>query len=363
MAASRDTSKLGSKASKTLSRALPDNYKPSLATLVASPPEGDQWVHEIKYDGYRIGCRIDRGKITLLTRNENDWTEAFSEIVEAAKAMKIDRGLIDGEACVVLPDGRTSFQALQEALKRVGTRHIEYFVFDVLHLNGRDLTTVPLTERKSVLEQALRKSKSRVIRLSEHLDGAGKDVFREACRLGLEGIVSKRRDSLYEHGRTRAWLKTKCLKRQEFVIGGFTDPDGSRVGLGALLVGVYDNNHLRYAGKVGTGFTASVLTELRKMLDRLEQSECPFTPKPAGSLGGQVHWVKPELVGEVAFTEWTNDGKIRHPSFQGLRKDKPAIEVRKEGPVDVNLAEKDAASSVAAMKGHGRDRPSFGSAN
>jgi bifunctional non-homologous end joining protein LigD len=187
-----------------------------------------------------------------------------------------------------------------------------------------------------------------VIRLSDHFDGGGKDVLREACLLGLEGIVSKRHDAPYEHGRTRTWLKTKCIKRQEFVIGGFTDPDGSRVGIGALLVGVYDDHQrLIFAGKVGTGFSSTVLLELRKMLDRLEQSECPFANKPSGSLGRQAHWVRPELVAEVAFTEWTNDGKIRHPSFQGLRKDKPAIEVKKEAPIETEVAAKAAKKAVA----------------
>ena len=333
MTATRNAARLRSKASQ----ALPREYLPALATLVETAPDSDQWVHEIKYDGYRIGCRIDRGEITLLTRNGNDWTASFPEIVKAAKALKIERGLIDGEAAVLLPDGRTSFQALQSALK-TATRNIAYFAFDLLHLNGRDLTQLPLSERKVILEHVIGKNPSGVIRLSGHFEGRGKDVLQEACRMGLEGIVSKRRDAPYEHGRTRTWLKTKCIKRQEFVIGGFTDPDGSRVGIGALLVGYYENQRLIFAGKVGTGFTDAVLIDLRKLLDRLAQSECPFANKLTGPPGRNAHWVRPELVAEVAFTEWTNDGKIRHPSFQGLRKDKPAREVKKETALDTDSA-------------------------
>ena len=314
--------------------ALPPAFAPQLPTLVKSPPTGRQWVHEIKYDGYRIGARIERGSVTLITRNGNDWTATFPEIVVAVKKLPLEQALIDGEAAVVLPNGITSFQALQGVLKAHQRGGLAYFVFDLLHLDGRDLTSIPLEQRKATLAQLVGETSAphAVIRYSRHFDGDGAEVLREACRMGLEGIVSKRRDLPYEPGRSRNWLKTKCVKRQEFVIGGFTDPEGSRAGIGALLVGINEGGHLRFAGKVGTGFTSDVLTDLRRRLDRLEQKECPFSPKPSGRLGRDPHWVRPALVAEVAFTEWTEDGKIRHPSFQGLREDKPASEITREEP-------------------------------
>jgi bifunctional non-homologous end joining protein LigD len=315
--------------------ALPRIFAPQLPTLVKSPPTGPQWVHEIKYDGYRIGARIQRGRVNLITRNGNDWTATFPEIVAAAKRLPLEQALIDGEAAVVLPNSTTSFQALQGVLKRQERGRLAYFVFDLLHLDGRDLTGVPLEERKAILARLAGEvpGSDAVIRYSLHFEGDGAEVLREACRRGLEGIVSKRRDLPHEPGRSRNWLKTKCVKRQEFVVGGFTDPEGSRAGFGALLVGVNEGGHLCFAGKVGTGFTSEVLTDLRRRLDHLQQKECPFSPKPAGSLGRNAHWVKPELVAEVAFTEWTEDGKIRHPSFRGLREDKPASEITREEPL------------------------------
>jgi len=314
--------------------ALPQSFAPQLPTLVKSPPTGRQWVHEIKYDGYRIGTRIERGDVKLITRNSNDWTATFPDLVVAVKELSLHQALIDGEVAVVLPNGVTSFQALQGVLKQHERSRLVYFVFDLLHLDGRELSGLPLEERKAILARLVSEvpSANAIVRYSLHFEGDGAEVLREACRMGLEGIVSKHRDLPHQPGRSRNWLKTKCVKRQEFVIGGFTEPEGSRAGIGALLVGINEDRHLRFSGKVGTGFTSDVLTELRRRLDRLEQQECPFSPKPAGALGRMAHWVKPELVAEVAFTEWTEDGKIRHPSFQGLRDDKPASEIRREEP-------------------------------
>jgi bifunctional non-homologous end joining protein LigD len=313
---------------------LPQFFKPQLPTLVKSPPTGPQWIHEIKYDGYRIGARVDHGNVNLITRNGNDWTATFPEVAAAASELPLKQVLLDGELAVLLPNGLTSFQGLQGALKQRERGNLVYFVFDLLHLDRRDLSGLPLEERKAILSHLVDEapSSSTVLRYSHHFVGDGADVLREACRMGLEGIVSKRRDLPYESGRSRNWLKTKCVKRQEFVIGGFTDPEGSRSGIGALLVGVNEKGYLRFAGKVGTGFTMEVLGELRKRLDLLEQKECPFTPKPAALLARTAHWVKPELAAEVAFTEWTEDGKIRHPSFQGLREDKRTFEITREEP-------------------------------
>ena len=304
------------------------DYVPQLATLVATPPSGDEWLHEIKYDGYRIGARVRTGAVALYTRNGNDWTAAFPEIADAVARLGLADALIDGEVAVVLPDGRTSFQALQNTAANRGT--LVYFVFDLLRLNGERLEHLPLEERKARLKQLVGRGNKGRIRFSEHIDGNGATFFNEACRAGLEGIVSKRRDQPYRAGRHGGWVKTKCVQRQEFVIGGFTDPEGSRAGLGALLIGYYDADRLVFCGKVGTGFTHKAVLDLRGRLDRIEQKTCPFTP-----LGRNAHWVKPLLVCEVVFTEWTSDGKIRHPSFQGLRADKDPKQITREKPVEI----------------------------
>ena len=309
------------------------DYVPQLAALVKAPPSGDEWLHEIKYDGYRIGCRIRNGRIALITRNGNDWTDAFPEIVEAARRLRVDDALLDGEVAVVLPDGRTSFQALQNVFSGESSRaSLVYFVFDLLRIGGESLARLPLDERKARLKALLERRPSDRLRYSDHVEGNGKAFFDKACTVGLEGIVSKRRDLPYVAGRRGGWVKTKCVLRQEFVIGGFTDPEGARAGIGALLVGYYDKNRLVFSGKVGTGFTHKLALELRNRLDAMTQASCPFDPPPAGSLARVAHWVEPTLVCEVVFTEWTGDGKIRHPSFQGLREDKTTRSVVRETP-------------------------------
>jgi bifunctional non-homologous end joining protein LigD len=304
-----------------------------LATLVARPPEGPEWLHEQKFDGYRIVADLDRGTVRLLSRRFKDWTAEFPTVAEAVAALPVKRVVLDGEVAAVLPDGRTSFQALQG---RDGA-NIAYFVFDLLALEGKDLTGLPLEERKAQLARLVqRRGKPGVIRYSDHVVGSGREFFALACQRGLEGIISKRRDQPYAPGRGTAWQKTKCLLRQELVIGGFTEPERSRVGIGALLVGYYDGDRLSYAGKVGTGYSQAMLLELRDLLTPLERAASPFSPEPPRAwTGASRHWVAPELVAEVVFTEWTNDGRLRHPSFQGLRHDKPARDVVREAPVHV----------------------------
>jgi bifunctional non-homologous end joining protein LigD len=306
-------------------------------------------VHEIKYDGYRIGCRIDGAAASLTSRNGNDWTAAFPEVADAARRLKARSALLDGEVCVVLADGRTSFQALQN-LSREDRKRLVYFVFDLLFLDGRRFTGEPLETRKAALQRLVGASTAggRIV-FAEHLEGEGPEAYREACRLGLEGIISKRRGQPYQSGKRTGWLKTKCVLRQEFVVGGFTDPEGARAGIGALLVGTYKDTartsggvgrtspdpsrpRLAFNGKVGTGFTTKGALELRRRLDRFEVRDCPFDPPPAGWLGRHAHWVRPQLVAEVVFTEWTDEGKIRHPSFQGLREDKKPASVVRERP-------------------------------
>ena len=306
-------------------------YRAQLATLVKTPPRGPGWVHEIKFDGYRIGAVLRGGKVSLFSRNGKDWTAQFPEVAGAVAALPARDAILDGEVCVVLPGGRTSFQALQNVFGGGARPGLTYFAFDLLRLDGADMGHRPLLERKSALAALLERAGATLVRPSQHWAEDGEAVFREACRLGLEGIVSKRADAAYRPGRNTDWVKVKCLRRQELVIGGFTEPEGAaRTGLGALLVGYRDGERLAFAGKVGTGFTNASASALRKRLDAIEVGPCPFTPRPAGALGRRAHWVRPELVAEVAFSEWTGDGKIRHPSFQGLREDKGPGDVVRE---------------------------------
>jgi bifunctional non-homologous end joining protein LigD len=306
-------------------------YLPQLATLVEKPPSGNEWLHEIKFDGYRIGCGIRNGRVSLTSRNGKDWTDVFPEVVTAAKALNTSDALLDGEVAIVLPDGRTSFQLLQNALSGNETRSkLVYFVFDLLQLDGKPLADLPLEARKTRLRALVGKRKTGRIRYSDHIVGKGNELLDQARRLGLEGIVSKRRDAMYRPGRSTAWLKTKCTRRQEFVIGGFTDPEGSRAGIGALLLGYYDGDRLVFSGRVGTGFTHKIAVDLRRQLDAIERKVPPFNQPPKGPGLARAHWVTPTLVCEVEFTEWTSDGRIRHPSYKGLRLDKPPREVRRE---------------------------------
>jgi bifunctional non-homologous end joining protein LigD len=329
-------------------------YQPQLATLVDTPPVGPEWLHELKYDGYRMGCAISGKRIALISRRGNDWTPNFPEIVRAARSLRVRSALLDGEVAILTPDGRTSFQALQNAASG-GTRSgVVYFAFDLLELNGRDLRPLALDQRKGELEALLKKVGSDgVFRYSQHLLGGGAKVFRHACHLGAEGIVCKRRTQPYRPGRNRDWLKVKCVLRQDFVVGGFTDPEGSRQGVGALLLGYHDaSGALVFAGKVGTGagFTQSFMRALRGRLDGIEQKATPFTPRPPGPLGREAHWVRPELVAEVAFGEWTADGRVRHASFQGFREDMDPLQVRRELPQPAQDAGNGGAKSGASAR-------------
>ena len=314
---------------------LPAFVRPQLATLVDSVPQGDEWLHEIKFDGYRILCRIDEGRAKFLTREEQDWTRRFGSLVAAAQDLPAKEAFLDGEVVALEENGVTNFQLLQNSLKENNTAILVYFVFDLLYLDGWDLTRCPLRDRKKILERILKPKRAKKapnsLRYSEHWISQGDELYQESCRKGLEGIISKKADQPYRSGRSRDWLKVKCSKSQEFVIGGFTEPAGSRSGLGALLVGVHDEQgKLLYAGRVGTGFTQQSLKELRSRLDSLERDSPPFINPPKGAEARGVHWVEPKLVGAVAFAEWTTDNLLRHPSFQGLREDKPVTEITRE---------------------------------
>jgi bifunctional non-homologous end joining protein LigD len=311
---------------------LPGWVAPQLATLVGAAPDGAEWVHEIKLDGYRVLARIERGRVRLLTRNRQDWTERFPAVAEAAAKLPVKEALLDGEIVALDRSGVSSFQALQQGAEETGGWSLAYVAFDLLFLDGRDLRGEPLVERKKALARLLRGRRGR-LRYSEHVDAPGAEVHQRACRMHLEGIVSKRKQAPYVAGRGQAWLKVKCVARQEFVIGGYTDPEGARAELGSLLLGVHDRDgRLVYAGRVGTGFTDATLAVLGKRLRKLGQGASPFSPEGPRPPARGAHWVKPVLVGEVAFTEWTRDGLLRHPAFEGLREDKPAAQVVREAP-------------------------------
>ncbi|MBI3461680.1 MAG: DNA ligase D [Planctomycetes bacterium] len=316
---------------------LPEWLPPQLASPSDKAPVGTHWLHEIKFDGYRLLCRIHRGKAKLLTRNKQDWTHRFPQLAAAAATLPVKDALLDGEVVAYDESGISHFQTLQNAFRDGGAARLVYQAFDLLHLDGHDLRKVPLIERKARLEELLEGNDSRsILQYTEHFAGNGPEFFNQACRMGLEGTISKRGDRPYIGGRGYDWLKIKCVEREEFVIGGFTDPSGSRHGLGALLVGYFDHGgELKYAGKVGTGFSEQALFELRRRLDALEQDGSPFTNLSRRDAGRGTHWVQPELVAQVEFSNWTGDGLLRHPSFQGLREDKPANEVVRDAPPTV----------------------------
>jgi bifunctional non-homologous end joining protein LigD len=308
----------------------PEWIPPQLATLVDRMPTDDGWLHEIKFDGYRLLCRVKNGDVRLFTRNANDWTEKLVAQAEAVGRLGLKEAWLDGEAVVLTAEGRSSFQALQNAFDSRFTGTIVYCVFDLLYLNGYDLRSTPLIERKRLLASLLHRSSDGHLRYSDHLIGDNQAAFEEACRQGLEGLIVKRADAGYRSGRGRSWLKVKCEQRQEFVIGGFTEPAGSRQGFGALLVGFYEQEQLRYAGKVGTGFSDSLLKKLHRTLMGLERPTPPFVNPPTGYDAKGAHWVMPTLVAEIRFAEWTKEGILRQPSFQGLRADKPAAAIGRE---------------------------------
>jgi bifunctional non-homologous end joining protein LigD len=318
---------------------MPEFVAPQLATLVKEPLQGDEWLHELKFDGYRMVCHLNRGKARFWSRNGKDWTEKFPNLAKALKSLAITTGILDGEVVVVDQKGRSSFQKLQQSMGS-GSATFVYQIFDLIYVDGYSLTKTPLRERKSVLEELLASVASAKangpLRYSDHVEGNGKEFFKQACQHGIEGIISKLADSPYESTRSKSWLKVKCNKRQEFVIAGYTPSKKGFPGFGSLILGVYgkgrDKGKLVYAGRVGTGFSIKQRLELQQKLDRISQASMPFTVKPKDPGLRDAHWAKQKLVGEVEFTEWTADGSIRHPSFQGLRQDKKATDVVREDP-------------------------------
>jgi bifunctional non-homologous end joining protein LigD len=304
--------------------------EPELALLVDEAPGGDDWLHEIKFDGYRALCRIDRGRARLFTRRGNDWTGVFAPIARAAEKLPVQSAWLDGEVVVLGPDGISSFNALQNALGDGGSGDLLYYAFDLLWLDGYDLRGVPLLERKRLLKGVVPARAAGPIRYSDHVEGRGDAFFAQACQAGLEGTVAKRSRSLYRAGRGGDWVKVKCLQTREFAVVGYTDPAGSRQGFGALVLGQAENGGLVHVGRVGTGFDDRTLRALTPRLRALEVKTPPVDPVPRGAAARGVHWVRPRLVADVAFTEKTRDGILRHPTFRGLREDKTPAETAGE---------------------------------
>jgi bifunctional non-homologous end joining protein LigD len=318
--------------SKGQQKAMPAAVKPVLATPAKEAPAGDNWLHEIKFDGYRVLARYDRGRVKLLTRNGHDWSARFPELKKRLETLACDKAILDGEVVASQADGTTSFRALQEALTAKKTGQLAYQAFDLLYLDGRDLTSLPLRERKQTLHELLTSSglsADAKIRYTDHIVGKGPQFAEQACGLGLEGIISKGSDGRYRAGRSRDWLKVKCMSREDFVICGFTPPSGSRVGFGALLLGAWQSGDLVYTGRVGTGFSERLLRKLHSQLMGLQRKTSPLKHPPQEL--DEVQWVTPSLVAEVEFSNWTRDGLLRHASFRGLREDKVASDIKLAG--------------------------------
>jgi len=342
---------------------FPHDMKPQLATLVKSAPAGGSWVHEIKFDGYRFLAFIKNGTVTLITRNGKDWTAKFSDVAEALSSISVETAILDGELVALDEKGVSRFQLLQNSLKGHANPALAFYVFDLVYLNGYSLKSSSLENRKALLRQLIEPmDASGILRFSEHFAESGETVWTNACRMGLEGIISKDLTAPYEERRSKSWVKVKCSNRQEFVIGGFTAPSGARSGFGALLVGFFDDDKkLRYAGKVGTGYTDASLKELYTMLKKIAVDDSPFENPPRGAWLRQVTWVKPELIGEIAFAEMTDEGLLRHSSFQGLREDKTAstvtIETPKAAPKSAAKKTKQKDSTSAKSKAMTEDEP------
>jgi bifunctional non-homologous end joining protein LigD len=315
----------------------PTWIKPQLAKLVEKAPDGPDWLHEIKFDGYRMHARLDASKAQILTRRGHVWTDKYPAIAKSIAVLPAQDAYLDGELCGVLPDGRTAFNLIQNATD-IGEGSLVFFLFDLLFLDGENLTALPLVDRKARLASLLEGAPDS-LRYNDHQIGHGREFHRLACQHGLEGIVSKPTNGRYEPDR-RTWLKIKCLNREEFVVVGWSDPEGSRHRIGSLLLGYYTSEgKLIYAGRVGTGMPVTELERLWQRLRPLVVDVMPLDePPPRGTRFGsplvlsRVHWVEPEMVAEVSYVEWTPDGLLRHVVYLGERLDKLATEVRRSPP-------------------------------
>ncbi|KAA1180122.1 DNA ligase D [Rhizobium tropici] len=332
---------------------LPAFIEPALATLVAKPPSGARWLHEIKFDGYRLQVRIEAGRIKLLTRSGLDWTGRFGkEIIAAFKDLPVGTAIVDGELVVEPTAGASDFSALQADLSEGRSDRFVFYAFDLLHLDGYDLGSCPLVSRKELLQKII-PSETGILRFSSHFDENGELLLSHACRLSLEGIVSKIANDPYRPGRGKTWVKSKCSSKQEFVIGGWVPSTILRKAIGSLVLGVYDKGRLEHVGRVGTGYTHVVAEQLFKTLGRLKAEKNPFATKLTAEENRGVRFVRPELVAEIEFRAWTADGHLRHASFRGLREDKNPLDIVRETPKTTTgtSAEKPVRSSVSLTHG------------
>jgi bifunctional non-homologous end joining protein LigD len=330
----------------------PGEFKPELATLVNKPPLGDAWLHEIKFDGYRFVCLKKKNQVKLISRNGNDWTSKFPSVVAELQELPVENIILDGEIVVLDKNQRTDFQLLQNAIKNSAGSEFIYYLFDIMYYDQYSLTALPLVERKNILHQLI-PSDGPVLRYSDHIIGSGAQLLAKSCELHLEGIISKQADSTYQQKRTTDWLKSKCIKRQEFIICGYTQPQNKRKYFGSLLLGTYDKQgHILYHGNVGTGFDAANLKSIHALLTKHKTTTQPFYTRPKGV--STVTWVKPVLVAEVEFTEWTQENSLRHPSFKGLRSDKSARvitrEVEKPVPASNKKTSKKTVKKIQSVK-------------
>jgi bifunctional non-homologous end joining protein LigD len=320
-------------------------FEPMKCLLVDQLPEGDEWLYEIKFDGFRALAIKAEERVELLSRNRKDFAQRYPTLAKSLKSLRCKSAVIDGEIVALDETGRSSFQLLQgKDTPFASEPEIFYYLFDLVQLNGKDLTSLPVTARKTLLSELVRKSNNLQLRYSPALPGTAAEIREQMAGLQLEGIIAKKKNSKYEPGRrSGAWVKFKWVAEQEFVIGGYTQPEGSRQYFGALLTGYYEAGQLRFASKVGTGFSSQKLETLHKSLQKLRIESCPFVnlPEPRTMMGRagitraemrRCTWVRPTLVCQIRFTEWTRDGHLRHPSFLGLREDKRASEVVREIP-------------------------------
>lgn len=305
---------------------FPDFVEPQLAKLRDDPPSGEEWLHELKFDGYRIQALIAGHQVRLITRNGKDWTDRYPDVAKALAELDVKSAAIDGELVALDDRGHSHFASLQAATKGEGDAALAYYAFDLLSLGGKDYRKKPLTERKAALKDIMPKDEE-IIRFSDHIAGKGEDVIGKACGMGLEGIISKKAAAKYVSGRGSGWIKSKCVGRDEFVIGGYRKSDKRGRPFASLLLGEFENGKLLYRGRVGTGFNEALMDELAVAMAKLERKTPTFEDIPSDAKRGAV-WLTPKLVGEIAYTERTPDGLLRHPSFQGLREDKAPKDVK-----------------------------------